>query len=115
MIARRETIYVALLDEGIEVWRRVKARRLPDGTYLILEEDYDRDTETWQFGPGAIVRCRNEQRNGRPADHHRDGGGALVGGGLTCASSVMTSSNDWTACAHSSGGARPMDVPATSA
>jgi hypothetical protein len=44
MIARRETIYVALLDEGIEVWRPVKARRLPDGTYLMLEEDYDRDT-----------------------------------------------------------------------
>jgi hypothetical protein len=34
-----ETIYVALLDEGVDVWRPVKARRLPSGVYLILEQD----------------------------------------------------------------------------
>ena len=61
-----ETIYVALLDEGIDVWRPVMARRLPDGTYLILEQDYDRSTETWQFEPGAVVKGRVEKRNGRP-------------------------------------------------
>jgi len=60
-----ETIYVALLDEGVDVWRPVKARRLPGGAYLILEQDYDRSTETWQFEPGTVVMCRVERRNGR--------------------------------------------------
>jgi hypothetical protein len=60
-----ETIYVALLDEGVDVWRPVMARRLSDGTYLILEQDYDRSTETWQFEPGAVVKGRVEKRNGR--------------------------------------------------
>jgi len=61
----RETIYVALFDEGIDVWRPVEARRLPNGAYLIVEQDYDRSTETWQFEPGTVVRCRVEKRNGR--------------------------------------------------
>ena len=60
-----EIIYVALLDEGIDVWRPVMARRLPGGTYLILEQNYDRSTETWQFEPGAVVKGRVEKRNGR--------------------------------------------------
>jgi hypothetical protein len=61
----RETIYVALLDERVDVWRPVAARRLANGAYLILEQDYDRATETWQFEPGTVVRCRVENRNGR--------------------------------------------------
>ena len=28
---RRETIYVALLDKGLDVWRPIEAKRLPDG------------------------------------------------------------------------------------
>jgi hypothetical protein len=60
-----ESIYVALLDEGIDVWLPVMARRLPNGTYLILEQDYDRSTEAWQFEPGSIVKGRVEKRNGR--------------------------------------------------
>ena len=60
-----ETIYVCLLDEGVDVWRPVKARRLSSGAYLILEQDYDRSTETWQFEPGAVVTCRLKERNGR--------------------------------------------------
>jgi hypothetical protein len=60
-----ETIYVALLGEGLDVWRPVKARRLPSGAYAILEQDYDRRTETWQFDPGTVVMCRVARRNGR--------------------------------------------------
>ena len=37
-----EIIYVALLDEGVDVWRPVEAQRLPSGDYLILEQYYDR-------------------------------------------------------------------------
>jgi hypothetical protein len=59
------TIHVALLDEGVEVWRPVEARRLTADTYLILGQDYDRSVETWAFAPGTVVRCRRELRDGR--------------------------------------------------
>ncbi len=60
-----DTIYVALLDEGIDVWRPVAAQRLSSDRYLILEQDYDRAIERWEFEPGAVVRCRAQDRDGR--------------------------------------------------
>lgn len=60
-----ETIYVALLGEGLDVWRPVKARRLSGDRYLILEQEYDRDVETWASEPGTVVECRRELRDGR--------------------------------------------------
>jgi hypothetical protein len=59
-------IYVPLLDEGLDVWRPVRARRLSRDTYLILDQPYDRAVETWQFEPGTVVRCRRERREGAP-------------------------------------------------
>jgi hypothetical protein len=57
-----DQIYIALLDEGTDVWRPAPARRLDDGSYLVLKpDDYDPVGEHWQFAPGAIVIC--EQRN----------------------------------------------------
>lgn len=64
-MSKRDTIYVALLDEGIDVWRPVEARRLSPDTYLIVDQDYDPRTETWEFEPGTAVRCRTESRDGR--------------------------------------------------
>jgi hypothetical protein len=64
-MSKRDTIYVPLLDEGIDVWRPVDARRLSPDTYLIVDQDYDRRTERWEFEPGNAVRCRKENRNGR--------------------------------------------------
>jgi hypothetical protein len=64
-MSKRDTIYVALLDEGIDVWRPVEARRLAADTYLIVDQDYDRRTERWEFEPGTAVRCRKESRDGR--------------------------------------------------
>jgi hypothetical protein len=58
------TIYVPLLDEGVDVWRPVKARRLANDDYLILDQDYDRSVEAWAFEPGTVVRCRPERRDG---------------------------------------------------
>jgi hypothetical protein len=63
---RVETIYVALLDEGLDVSRPVAARRLSADTFLILDQDYDREVETWAFEPGTVVRCRPETRRGEP-------------------------------------------------
>ena len=52
-----QTIYVKLVDEGVNVWRPVRAEHLRDDLYLIVDQPYDRDSETWQFGPGSSVVC----------------------------------------------------------
>jgi hypothetical protein len=64
-MSERDTIYVALLDEGIDVWRPVEAQRLSSDRYLIVDQGYDPDIERWQFEPGTVVRCRKEKRAGR--------------------------------------------------
>jgi hypothetical protein len=66
MSQQTSTIYVPLLNEGLDVWRPVEARHLGRGAYLIVDEDYDPEVEAWQFEPGTIVRCRTERREGRP-------------------------------------------------
>ncbi|MGF1632516.1 MAG: hypothetical protein ACFCVE_01595 [Phycisphaerae bacterium] len=54
-----EQVFVALLDEGTDVWRPVPAHRVgPDAFVLLRPDDYDPDDETWQFTPGSVVRCR---------------------------------------------------------
>jgi hypothetical protein len=60
----RDTIYVALLDEDIDVWRPVAAKKLSSDSYLIVEQDYEPAIERWQFEPGTVVRCRKESRDG---------------------------------------------------
>ena len=54
--AERATIYVALADEGVDVWRPVKAAVLGDSIFQILSPN-DSETEQWQFPSGAVVRC----------------------------------------------------------
>jgi hypothetical protein len=59
-------IYVALLDEGVDVWRPVQAERLSGNTYRILSQPYDRSVEAWQFAPGDVVLCEMvESSDGR--------------------------------------------------
>jgi len=59
-------IYVALLGEGVEVWKPVRAKRVSNNTYRILRQPYDRTTETWQFEPGDVVLCEMvESSDGR--------------------------------------------------
>lgn len=50
-------IYVSLLDEGVDVWRPVRAERLHSNQYRIAQQPYDRAIETWQFEPGDEVIC----------------------------------------------------------
>ena len=52
--SRRDTIYVALLDEGIDVWRPVEAQRLSPDTWRIVDQDYDPGIEVWEFEPGRV-------------------------------------------------------------
>ncbi len=51
-------IYVALLEEGVGVWRPVKAKHLGGRTYLIVDQAYERETELWEFEPGDRVICK---------------------------------------------------------
>ena len=51
------TIYVYLLDEGVDVWRPVLAEKIGESTYRIIEQNYDQSIEIWEFGPGDIVYC----------------------------------------------------------
>lgn len=53
-----ETIYIPLLDEGVDVRRPARAFRRPDGTYIVLRPaDYDPSLEAWSFPPGSTVEC----------------------------------------------------------
>jgi hypothetical protein len=50
-------IYVFLLNEGVDVWRPVRAEHLGGNVYRIVSQPYDRDIESWQFEPGDEVIC----------------------------------------------------------
>lgn len=60
-VGEPETIFVALLDEGVEVWRPVQARPVDGGHFRIIGVEADTSDDTWQFPAGAIVKCVNQQ------------------------------------------------------
>ncbi len=57
MTRERTIVYVALQDEGVDVWRPVEAMHLGGDAYRILDQPYDAGIETWEFTPGAEVIC----------------------------------------------------------
>ena len=61
------TIYVYLLDEGVDVWRPVEAAHLGDDRYRITSVNVDPSDEHWQFSTGDIVRCSSQALSGGPA------------------------------------------------
>ena len=52
-------IYVALLDEGVAVWRPVAAEFHAQGLYRIT--DVQPEDERWQFTTGNTVRCEEHR------------------------------------------------------
>ena len=52
-------VYVALLDEGVAVWRPVVAERVGPALYRLAGPVPE--GESWQFQPSEIVHC--EQRD----------------------------------------------------
>lgn len=48
-----ETVYVRLLDEGVEVWRPVPAVALGAGAFQLSEDSAPE--EVWEFPPGSSV------------------------------------------------------------
>ena len=59
-----ETIYVALLDEDVEVWRPVEASR--EGEFYRIGGSVPED-ERWTFTPGSLVRCEQRELSEGPA------------------------------------------------
>jgi len=53
------TVYVRLLDEGVDVFRPTSAEPMPDGSYKLMPcEGYDPELEHWEFVPDSVVRCQ---------------------------------------------------------
>jgi hypothetical protein len=65
-----QTIYVALLDEGVAVWRPVQGIELASLKFRIaVDQPYERSFERWEFEPGTLVEC--EPRAERRSVHSR--------------------------------------------
>jgi hypothetical protein len=60
-LAAPVTVFVALLDEGVDVWRPVQARPLGRGLFRLVGVQADVSDERWQFPAGAIVRCEDRR------------------------------------------------------
>ena len=55
-VAMKNTIYVRLLGEGVQVYRPVSASQITSRVYVIDGyEVYDPDDEEWEFFPGTHV------------------------------------------------------------
>ncbi|MEW5904202.1 MAG: hypothetical protein AB1722_07635 [Pseudomonadota bacterium] len=61
-MATEQKIYVALLEEGTDVWRPVMAKQTSNESFLILGEVPAE--ESWQFLPGTHVRCEEHVFSG---------------------------------------------------
>jgi hypothetical protein len=59
--AQPVTIFLALLNEGVDVWRPVRARPLESGLFRIIGVEANTSAENWQFPEGAIVKCEHKQ------------------------------------------------------
>jgi len=60
------TIYVALKDEAVDVWRPVEATHEGESIYRIAETATPA-TETWEYAPGSRVRCEQRELSDGPA------------------------------------------------
>jgi hypothetical protein len=64
--AERILLYVPLLNEGTDVLRPTTGVFVgPDLVRVEPMEDYDPESEEWEFLPGREVRCLAEFRGGR--------------------------------------------------
>lgn len=59
LVRGKETmIYVTLVGEGLNVMRSVRAEHLGRDYYRII--DTMPEGETWEYGPGQVVRCKKK-------------------------------------------------------
>jgi hypothetical protein len=50
-------IFIYFTKNGVPRSKRVKARPVAPGQYVIEEQPYNRTTEKWKFEPGTKVKC----------------------------------------------------------
>lgn len=66
--AMKNTIYVRLLGEGIQVYRPVQALQIASNIYVVGGADiYDPEDEEWEFLPGARVVVEERILEGQSA------------------------------------------------
>jgi hypothetical protein len=58
-MAEIATIYIALLNEGTDVWKPVTAEHLSGGRVFRVIGPMP-DDEAWAFAPGAVVVCERQ-------------------------------------------------------
>ena len=56
------TVYVRLLDEGVDVWRPVQAKFVEGDVYELSGPVPEE--ERWEYAPGSRVRCRMREFEG---------------------------------------------------
>lgn len=56
------TIYMPLLNEGVDVWRPVEATQMSHDVYRVNGEMPD--SEEWAFAPGSAIRCELKALDG---------------------------------------------------
>jgi hypothetical protein len=61
------TLYIALLDEDVEVWKPMQGSRISGSKYLIIGDETDPDFESLQFKPGDTVICEERLLSGGQA------------------------------------------------
>ena len=61
-----QTIYVELVDEGVDVWRPVDATVEHNGTFRL--PDHAPEGEAWRFLPGSVVRCERRLLSDRAGE-----------------------------------------------
>ena len=60
-----QTVYVRLLDEGVNVYRPVPASEIGTNTFRLHGlEFYDSTDETWEFPPESVVRVELQSLSG---------------------------------------------------
>lgn len=57
-------VYVKLLNEGVDVWRPVKAEKVEENIYRLSERIIP-DGEEWEFPPGSLVYVKTELHEGK--------------------------------------------------
>jgi len=59
------TVFVELLDEGVDTWRLVQAVEVESGCYLL--KGPVPELERWAFQPGSVVECEVRKLSEGPA------------------------------------------------
>jgi len=55
------TIFILLLNEGIKVWRPVKAVKIETNIYKIMSKNKTQDDEKWEFNYQDLVKCKQKK------------------------------------------------------